>query len=129
MPTFGDGELAWTNSKRKSVTKVVIQYNGLLGKESVRYGPTQKPLRLMLWCLENYKPCESIIDPFMGTGTTLLAAKQSFKRCIGIDKSLKWCEIAARRLAQEVLPFGSNQSLETDGQKDGHRSANRWEDL
>lgn len=43
------------------------------------------------------------------------------KKSIEIEE--KYCEIAVRRLAQEVLPFGSNQSLETDGQKDGHRLA------
>jgi len=54
MPTFSDCELCWTNSSRKSVRKVIVQWNGLLGKEGMREHPTQKPLELMHWCLEEY---------------------------------------------------------------------------
>lgn len=104
MPTFGDGEIAWTNSDRKSVKKVVIEWNGLLGKESTRKHPTQKPLNLMLWCLENYAG-NFILDPFMGSGTTLRAAKDLGRKAIGIEIEEKYCEIAAKRLEQEVFDF------------------------
>jgi len=106
MPTFGDGELAWTSSKRKSITKVTVEWNGLLGREGVRSHPTQKPTSLMTWCIENYsKPEHTILDPFMGSGTTLRAAKDLGRKAIGIEIEEKYAEIAAKRMSQEVLNF------------------------
>ena len=109
MPTFGDCELIWTNLNRKSVKKITHRYNGLLGKEDMRYHPTQKPLLLIKKLITDYgKDCKIISDPFMGSGTTLAAAKDLGRKAIGIEKEEKYCEIAARRLQQEVM-FGSNQ--------------------
>jgi DNA modification methylase len=65
--------------------------------------PTQKPLALIAWCLQFFPLAQTILDPFMGSGTTLRAAKDLGRKCIGIEIEEKYCEIAARRLAQEVL--------------------------
>lgn len=106
MPTFGDCELAWTNFDRKSVKKKVVEWNGLLGKERERFHPTQKPIELMIWCIEAYSKVGSLIlDPFGGSGTTARAAKNTGRKCILIEAEEKYCEIAARRLGQEVLPL------------------------
>ena len=106
MPTFGDGELAWTNSTRKSIQKITIEYNGLIGREPERFHPTQKPVKLFKWCINQYgKDANTILDPFMGSGTTLFAAKELGRRCIGIEIEEKYCEIAAKRLSQEVMDF------------------------
>jgi site-specific DNA-methyltransferase (adenine-specific) len=99
MPTFGDCELAWTNFPRNSVKKYELQYNGLLGKESERFHPTQKPLKLMEWCLKNYsKEGDLVLDPFLGSGTTAVACKRLGRNFIGIEKEQKYVEIALKRL-------------------------------
>lgn len=66
--------------------------------------PCQKPFDLMsqLLCVEP----KSVLDPFAGTGTTLEAAKKHGIPAIGIEIEEKYCEIAAKRLSQEVLNFG-----------------------
>ena len=104
MPTFGDCELAWTNIKRNSVKKYTLQYNGLIGKEVNRQHPTQKPLELMRWIIVNYSnEGDLILDPFMGSGTTLRACKDLNRRYIGMELSKKYCKVADDRLKQQNL--------------------------
>lgn len=67
--------------------------------------PAQKPLELMLWCISLSKTRGVVLDPFMGSGTTLVAAKRLGRRAIGIEREERYCEIAARRLQQEALPL------------------------
>lgn len=67
--------------------------------------PTQKPVKLMRSLLVRY-PGAPVLDPFMGSGTTLRAAKDLGRKAIGIELEERYCEMAAKRLAQEVLDFG-----------------------
>jgi site-specific DNA-methyltransferase (adenine-specific) len=67
--------------------------------------PNQKPVGLMKWCLGFAANAKSILDPFMGSGTTLRAAKDLGREAIGIEIEERYCEIAANRLRQEVLQF------------------------
>lgn len=71
-----------------------------------RFHPTQKPIELMRWCVERTTN-PFILDPFAGSGTTLRAAKDLSRKAIGIEIEERYCEIAAKRCAQEVLDFAA----------------------
>ncbi len=71
--------------------------------------PSQKPKRLIESILCREPDAQTILDPFMGSGTTLVAAKQLGRKCIGIELEERYCEIAVMRLAQDVLDFGGGE--------------------
>ena len=101
LPWINSHEVAWVygkgwiGSKRGTVYKTPRHHGAV--------HPTQKPVDLMKWILSCAGPAWKIIDPFMGSGTTLEAAKLMGRQCIGIEREEKYCEIAARRLSQECL--------------------------
>ena len=66
--------------------------------------PSPKPFEVMRW-LATRLPGDTILDPFMGSGTTLRAAKDLGRKAIGIEIEEKYCEIAAKRMSQLVLPL------------------------
>lgn len=73
-----------------------------------RVHPHMKPIGLMRDLIAKCPPLADVVDPFMGSGTTLRAAKDLGRRSIGVELEERYCEIAARRLAQEVLDFGAS---------------------
>ena len=64
--------------------------------------PCPKPLGLMKTIIGQI-PCVTILDPFMGSGTTLRAAKDLGRKAIGIEIEERYCEIAAKRMSQSVM--------------------------
>ena len=102
---YADCELAWTNLKG-AVRMKRHQWHGMLRKHRERRDhPTQKPLELMAWCIELAGDVQGVLDPFMGVGTTLRAAKDRNRIAIGIEREEQYCELAAQRLSQEVFDF------------------------
>ena len=71
------------------------------------YHPNEKPLKLIDYLMKTYSNRNDLIlDPFMGSGTTLVAAKELGRKAIGIEIEEKYCEIAVDRLRQEVFNWG-----------------------
>lgn len=91
-----DGELAWTSMQGALRICTMNRVELLLdGTEH----PTQKPVALMKWCIEQCKSNpQTILDPFMGSGTTGVAAVQMGRKFIGIEREPKYFDIACRRI-------------------------------
>lgn len=101
MPTFGDGELAYTNFDRNSVKRYTGQWNGLLGKESNRIHATQKPVKLYKWLLRNYaKPGDKIIDTHVGSGSSIIAFIDGGFDWIGFEIDSDYHAAATKRIEQ-----------------------------
>lgn len=91
--SLAEAELAWTN--RDNVVRVCDCNRS----DSDRVHPTQKPLKLMKWCIDQAKNSPQVIfDPFMGSGTTGVAAVQMGRKFIGIEREAKYFDIACERI-------------------------------
>lgn len=109
-PSMAQFELAWRNVDRnaKQIKCSIAETN------AERCGhPTQKPLKVMLWSIQQSDSYNAlyghanavILDPFMGSGTTLVAAKRLGYKAIGIEVDKRYCKMAVERLRQSVLQF------------------------
>ena len=97
---FADCEMAWTNLP-KAVRRIQFMWNGMLRRERhiERQHPTQKPIDVMKWCIEHIpEPNQTILDPFMGSGTTGVACVKLGRKFIGIEIDTKYFDIACKRI-------------------------------
>lgn len=94
-----DTKPTWSGGGRSSVWSFPVEQN--------QGHPTAKPLRMVReWVRLFSEPGDLVLDPFMGSGTTLRAAKDEGRRAVGIELERRYCDIAAARLGQDVLDFG-----------------------
>jgi len=117
-PAFGMGDLSfpWKNSFEEIYIlgdgfyadkrdEGVIKGHFVAFSESAgRVHPNEKPVSLLAYLMARHAG-QTILDPFMGSGTTLRAAKDLGRKAIGIEIEEKYCEIAVKRLAQGVLKY------------------------
>ncbi|MFA5168738.1 MAG: site-specific DNA-methyltransferase [Candidatus Omnitrophota bacterium] len=104
---FASAELAWCNL---STPAKVFRYNFSKHNANKDGGhPTEKPLALIQWCIFLAGDVKRILDPYAGSGTTGLAAKNLGREAILIESDEQYCEVAARRMRQEVLPLNSGK--------------------
>lgn len=102
---YADAEVAWTNLAQ-AVRLKRHKWHGFLRKGNERRDhPTQKPLEVMAWALKQAGEVQTVLDPWMGSGTTLRACKDAHVHCVGIEKQRKYCEIAVDRMAQTTMGF------------------------
>ncbi len=111
-----DGELAYTNLD--CALRIFTLHRTHLWQEKPQH-PTQKPTALMKWCIEMAGRIEeasgalrvsSMVDPFAGSGSSLVAAKAFGIEAVGIDREESYCEIAAKRLSQEFFSFEEQEA-------------------
>ncbi len=103
-PSLSNMELAWTSFDANA--RFFDWPIAATNKERVGH-PTQKPLALMTWCITLAGDVQTILDPFAGSGTTGRAAKDLGRKAVLIEREERYCEIAANRMLQGVLNFGS----------------------
>lgn len=96
---FADCELAWTNLD-KAVRRIRYLWNGMIMAPGETRGdhPTQKPVGVMKWALQQLPPIETVLDPFMGSGTTGVACAQMGLRFTGIEQRERYFDAACRRI-------------------------------
>ena len=104
--SFADCELAWC-SFSSAVRRFKYRWNGMLQQnmkeKEDRVHPTQKPIRLFEWILENYaQPGWVIMDPFLGSGSSAIAAKRLGYEFIGVEREQSYFEAALERIPREV---------------------------
>jgi DNA modification methylase len=95
--SLADCEFAWS-SKQGAARRLLLSRREALQDGKVH--PTQKPVRLMVWCLERHPNSQTVCDPFMGSGTTGVACAQLGKAFTGIERERRYFDIACERIAR-----------------------------
>ena len=90
-----DGELAWTSIN--GALRICTMNRVELMMDGAEH-PTQKPVRLLSWCLDQIPDAQTILDPFMGSGTTGVACAQLGRKFIGIEIEPRYFDIACKRI-------------------------------
>ena len=113
VDNFASAELAWCNLP----TPAKVFRFGIHRHNQSKGGghPTEKPLALMNWCIGLAGDVQTILDPFAGSGTTAVAAKSLGRKCVCVEREERYCEIAAKRCAQDYLQLTESAPRDTLG--------------
>jgi hypothetical protein len=110
---MADCEFAWVRGSKGQAARMFRHFWDGFNRQSERgiprSHPMQKPEALMGWCL-NFLPSGTVLDPYCGVGTTLVAAKRSGREAVGVEIEERYCEIAATRLSQGVLDLQAERT-------------------
>jgi 16S rRNA G966 N2-methylase RsmD len=117
MPTFSDGEFAFTNrGVRSSVFE--HKWTGMLRdseRGTARLHPNQKPVALAEWCFDNYGDPQTILDLFLGSGSTLIASENKNRKCYGMELDPKYVDVIIKRwqdfTGQEAILESTSESF------------------
>jgi DNA modification methylase len=113
VPTFSKGEFAFTNRGVRS-NMFEHRWSGMLRdseRGSARLHPNQKPVALAEWCFDNYGNPETILDLFLGSGSTLIACQKLNRKCYGMELDPKYCDIIIKRYCDYV----GNNNIKING--------------
>ena len=94
--SFSEFELAWSNTGKNC--RILSHHWG--GEEKLH--PTMKPVKVMSWCIDFLKS-DTILDPFLGSGSTMVAAQQCGRTCYGLELDPKYCQVIVNRM-QKLYP-------------------------
>lgn len=100
ITTFADAEVAWTNLPKAIRLKRHLWSGPYMKVREERHHPTQKPLAIMEWCLDQLPSLAATCDPFMGSGTTGVACVRKGNPFVGVERDERFFDIACRRIAE-----------------------------
>lgn len=103
VTTFADCEVAWTNLPKAMRLKRHLWSGPYMKVKEERFHPTQKPLAIMQWCVEQLpSSAKTILDPYLGSGTTGVAAVKSGRDFVGIEQEPRFFDVACRRISDAI---------------------------
>ena len=97
--SLADCEFAWSSQQKAAR---IFNYPRSAALGDGKEHPTQKPVALIAWCLERLDSPQTILDPYMGSGTTGVACVKLGRKFIGIEISREYCDIAVKRMEREL---------------------------
>jgi len=117
---FSDVEFAWSSNDGNSSIYHFLWKGAMKdGRNAKRLHATQKPVPLMAWCLRFFPECETVLDPYAGSGSTLIAARKLGLEAIGIEIEKGDCVTMRKRLSQGNLFQAGTDEARTQGTADG----------
>lgn len=106
---LADAEVAWYNGSG-AVYIIKETSQGFTHSDDAKYHPTQKPVRLLAKIMDKIKATTVLIDPYLGSGSTLIACEQTDRTCYGMELDPKYVDVIRKRYAKYVNPDGWEDS-------------------